>query len=260
MQSLKIVTINTWKGEANYDARIMHLKKALYDLKPDLILMQECFEAPSINKDTIAFINKDFNYHLDFLQAREKIRDFEELPVQCFSNMGILSRLPIINSYHYPLPLAQGDQMRFGQEIEILLENGKTGTITNVHLTHINTKDAKRFDQIKTITERIKGNQDKLQIIGGDFNCSILSTEIQYLMKEANLIESFSFIHPDKPHITLVDYFKKQAELGVDFLFVYNKVKKIDIQEAGSCLQESIDIPYGYCSDHFGMSLTIQYA
>jgi hypothetical protein len=76
-----------------------------------------------------------------------------------------------------------------------------------------------RFEQIKTITERIKANQDKLQIIGGDFNCTILSTEIQYLMKEANLIESFSFIHPDKPHITLVDYFKKQVELGVDFLF-----------------------------------------
>jgi endonuclease/exonuclease/phosphatase family metal-dependent hydrolase len=259
MPSLKIVTINTWKAEANYDARIMHLKKALYDLKPDLILLQECFEAPLIDRDTIRVINSKLNYHLDFLQAREKIRDFEEFPVQCFSNMCILSRLPIINSFHYPLPLAQGDEMRFGQEIEILLENGKTGIITNVHLTHINTKDAIRLEQIKTITERIKANQDKLQIIGGDFNCTILSTEIQYLIKEANLIESFSFIHPDKSHITLVDYFKKQVELGVDFLFVCNKVKKINIQEADSCLQEPIAIPYGYCSDHFGMSLTIQY-
>jgi endonuclease/exonuclease/phosphatase family metal-dependent hydrolase len=260
MPTLKIVTINTWKSEGDYDARMTHLTKALYDLKPDLIFLQECFEAPLIDRDTIRAINSNLNYHLDFIQAREKIREFDDTSIQSFSSMGILSRLPIINSYHYPLPLAQGDEMRFGQEIEILLENGKTGIFTNVHLTHINTKDAIRFEQIKTITERIKANQDKLQIIGGDFNCTILSTEIQYLMKEANLIESFSFIHPDTPHITLVDYFKKQVELGVDFLFVCNKVKKIHIQEAGCCLQEPINIPYGYCSDHFGMSLTIQYA
>ena len=80
------------------------------------------------------------------------------------------------------------DRLNFGQEIEILLENGKTGIFTNVHLTHINTKDAIRYEQIKTITERIKANQDKLQIIGGDFNCTILSTEIQYLMKDFNKI------------------------------------------------------------------------
>lgn len=260
MPVLKVITINTWKAEEDYAVRIMHLIKALYDLKPDLILLQECFEAPSIDKDTIREINRTFNYHLDYIQAREKIREFDGEPVQCFSNMGILSRLPIINSFHYPLPLALGDEMRFGQEIEILFENGKTGIVTNAHLTHINNKELIRFEQIKTITERIKVNKDKLQIIGGDFNCTSLSTDIQFLIKEANLIESFSFLHPDTPHFTLVDYFKKEIALGVDFLFISKSVNKIHIQEAVCCFKEPIAIPYGYCSDHFGMSLTIQYA
>ena len=110
MPTLKIITINTWKGEVDYDIRIENLKQQLTALKPDIILMQECFEAPIIEKDTISYINQAFNYHLDFIQAREKIRNFEEFPVLCFSNMAILSRLPILNSYHYPLPLANGDE------------------------------------------------------------------------------------------------------------------------------------------------------
>jgi len=260
MQSLKIVTINTWKGEDAFDKRIENLKKQLLELNPDIILMQECFEAHSINKDTITYINKDFNYHLDFLQAREKIRDFEEFPVQCFSNMCILSRLPILNSFHYPLPLAEGDEMRFGQEIEFFLENGKTAIITNVHLTHYNKNNKIRLEQIDRISNRVKEQKNILHIIGGDFNCTLNSPEIQQFLKEANLIETFSHLHPNKKHNTLVEAQKKEVDLGVDFLFLSNLNNKIKIVEAGICLQTPIHTAYGYCSDHFGMYLTIHYA
>jgi endonuclease/exonuclease/phosphatase family metal-dependent hydrolase len=118
MPTLKVVTINTWKGESSYDIRINSLIEQLQEIKPDLILFQECFEAPNLDKDTVSKVNKHFNYHLDFLQAREKIRIFEDNPFRSFSNMAILSRLPILNSLHYPLPIADGDEVRFGQEIE----------------------------------------------------------------------------------------------------------------------------------------------
>jgi len=170
MHTLKIITINTWKGEDAYDVRIDNLKKELLELMPDIILLQECFEAPTLEKDTISNINQAFNYHLDYIQAREKIRDYEGFPVQCFSNMAILSRLPILNSFHYPLPLAKGDEMRFGQEIEFFLENGKTAILTNIHLTHVNQSNNIRLEQIKKITERIQHQKNILHIIGGDFN------------------------------------------------------------------------------------------
>jgi endonuclease/exonuclease/phosphatase family metal-dependent hydrolase len=259
MATLKIITINTWKGEDAYDVRIENLKQQLLALQPDIILMQECFEAPIIEKDTISYINQAFNYHLDFIQAREKIRNFEEFPVQCFSNMAILSRLPILNSYHYPLPLANGDEMRFGQEIEFFLENGKTAILTNVHLTHVNQNNSIRLEQIKKITERIQKQKNILHIIGGDFNATLHSPEIQYFIQEANLIETFSHLNIKEKHNTLVEYQNKNIELGVDFIFLSNENIRYKIVESGICLQSQINTDYGYCSDHFGMSLTIQY-
>jgi hypothetical protein len=53
---------------------------------------------------------------------------------------------------------------------------------------------------------------------------------------------------------------KKEVDLGVDFLFLSNLNNKIKIVEAGICLQTPIHTAYGYCSDHFGMYLTIHYA
>jgi endonuclease/exonuclease/phosphatase family metal-dependent hydrolase len=260
MLTLKIITINTWKGEDAYDVRIENLKQQLLALQPDIILMQECFEAPLLEKDTISYINQAFNYHLDFVQAREKIRDFEEFPVQSFSNMAILSRLPILNSFHYPLPLADGDEMRFGQEVEFFLENGKTAILTNIHLTHLNQNSNIRLEQIKKVTERIQHQKNILHIIGGDFNATINSTEIQYLIQEANLIESFSYIQPKEKHHTLVDYLHKNNDLGVDFIFISKEQKQYKITQANICLNEPILTSYGYCSDHFGMLLNIEYA
>jgi hypothetical protein len=260
MHTLKIITINTWKGEDAYDVRIDNLKKELLELMPDIILLQECFEAPTLEKDTISNINQAFNYHLDYIQAREKIRDFEGFPVQCFSNMAILSRLPILNSFHYPLPLAKGDEMRFGQEIEFFLENGKTAILTNIHLTHVNQSNNIRLEQIKKITERIQHQKNILHIIGGDFNSTIHTPEIQYLMKEGKLLESFSHMHPKLKHNTLVNFNSKNLDLGVDFLFISNDKKQFSIKEASICLNQSIATSYGYCSDHFGMLLKIEYA
>lgn len=260
MHTLKIITINTWKGEDAYDVRIENLKQQLLALQPDIILMQECFEAPMLEKDTISHINQAFNYHLDFVQAREKIRNFEEFPVQCFSNMAILSRLPILNSFHYPLPLAEGDEMRFGQEIEFFLENGKTAILTNIHLTHVNQDNNIRLEQIKKIAERIQQQKNILHIVGGDFNATVHSPEIQFLTQDTKLMETFSYLHPQKQHNTLVESHQKKIDLGVDFIFMSNEHKQCKIKEARICLDTPIDTNYGYCSDHFGMLLTIEYA
>ena len=258
MYTLKIITINTWKGEDAYDIRLEELKHQLLALQPDIILMQECFEADKIQKDTISYINLSFNYHLDFIQAREKIRFFENSPVQCFSNMAILSRLPILNSYHYNLPLVNGDEMRFVQEIEFFLENSKTAILTNVHLTHVNNSEFK-IEQIKKITERVKHQENILHIIGGDFNATYHAPEIQYFINESKLIESFSYLHPNEKHNTIVDYHDKDIDLGVDFLFVANLPKKCTILQSEICLNKPISTKYGFCSDHFGMLLKITY-
>jgi endonuclease/exonuclease/phosphatase family metal-dependent hydrolase len=259
MPSLTIISINTWKGEDAYDIRMEYLRKQLVSLHPDLILLQECFEAPSIEKDTISYINKAFNYHLDYIQAREKFRSFDGFPVQSFSNMAVLSKLPILNSYHYPLPLADGDDMRFGQEIEFFLENGKTAILTNVHLTHLNQKELVRMEQIKKITERVKLNKTKLNIIGGDFNTTFHSSEIQYFIKEINAIETFSHVNPNTTHSTLIDAQLKGVAIGVDFLFLNNITRKFKLKQAKTCINEPIATPYGYASDHFGMLLKIDY-
>lgn len=260
MARLKIVTINTWKGENDYDVRIENLKQQLLAINPDIILMQECFEAPNIEKDTISYLNQAFNYHLDYIQAREKIRDFEGFPIQSFSNLGILSKLPFLNSFHYPLPLAEGDEMRFGQEAEFFLENGKTALVTNVHLTHLNNNNAIRLEQAKKISERINLQNQKLHIIGGDFNCTINSSEIQYLLKNSNLTDCYSKVNPNLPRNTLVDYKDKDIDLGVDYLLIGNLNNQYKITDANICLQYPIDTPYGYCSDHFGILINIEYA
>jgi endonuclease/exonuclease/phosphatase family metal-dependent hydrolase len=260
MPILTIISINTWKGEDAYDIRMEYLRKQLLSLNPDIILMQECFEAPSIEKDTISYINQAFNYHLDYIQAREKFRSFEGFPVHSFSNMAVLSKLPILNSYHYPLPMSDGDDMRFGQEIEFFLENGKTAILTNVHLTHLNQKELVRMEQIKKITERVKLNTTKLNIIGGDFNTTFYSSEIQYFIKELNAIETFSHLNPNTKHSTLVEGQLKGVDIGVDFIFLNNTLRQFKLQQAKTCINEPIPTQYGFASDHFGMLLKIEYA
>jgi len=56
MQSLRIVTINTWKCDGAYRNRLRWLGDELKRLQPDVIAMQECFRDVDGEYDTAAYL------------------------------------------------------------------------------------------------------------------------------------------------------------------------------------------------------------
>jgi endonuclease/exonuclease/phosphatase family metal-dependent hydrolase len=60
MESINIITINTWKGEGNYSTRVEHLANELKRLDADIIAWQECFRCKEKEEDTQKYPSDHF--------------------------------------------------------------------------------------------------------------------------------------------------------------------------------------------------------
>src|ERR1700733_2667640 len=101
MEQIRIVTINTWKCDGNYDKRLTLLAEQLKALSPSVIACQECFLSEQGNADTLRFLAAELNMHSSFLPARFRKRLFKDNWVESFSGLGILSAHPLKELENY---------------------------------------------------------------------------------------------------------------------------------------------------------------
>ena len=260
MQKLSVITINTWKCEGDYFPRIKYLAEELLKLNPDVVLCQECFYCGSKDVSTLSYLAEQLEMHQSYVSARKKERLFLKEYVNSESGLGVLSKFEIEKSDFCLLPNVPGDEERMLQKLTIKLPNSQKLQIINVHLTHIDTKENYRQNQIDFIIGQIQNKADLL-IIGGDLNALPDSEEISRLISKANFIDIFSAFDPFVERSSLVEPFEKGQKLNVDYLFTAKKHLEnadVEIMEAQTVLNQKNPINNQYASDHFGIMAKLQ--
>jgi hypothetical protein len=72
-EALVVVTLNTWKGDGAYSARLRLMVEEVGQLDPDILLLQECFAAPELGHDTAAALAGAMGFQSANWPGRKKI-------------------------------------------------------------------------------------------------------------------------------------------------------------------------------------------
>ena len=126
MQGISIVTLNTWKGEGDYPARMATTIDLLAGLDPDIVLLQEVFAVPSRGLCTADTLSAALGLHCAFHPARKKMRPFEGGDVLSQSGLAVLARAEILSSS----PVALPDDPRDGERMAQIVRIGGAAPVT----------------------------------------------------------------------------------------------------------------------------------
>lgn len=173
MTRVRIVTINTGKGDGPYAARIGWLADELGRLTPDIVLVQEGLRSVDGRLDTVARLADRLGMASAFAPARRKAREVEGRWLDTWSGLGFLSRADAVETTSLPLP----DHPRDGERIAQLGRwpfGGGALTVANVHLTHLAGENGLRGRQLAaTLTHPWLAPGSGVRLLGGDLNTDL---------------------------------------------------------------------------------------
>ncbi|MGD9332471.1 MAG: endonuclease/exonuclease/phosphatase family protein, partial [Desulfobacterales bacterium] len=144
---MRIITINTWKGDGDYPRRLALLAAGLQELAPDVLCLQESLQVPHSGPDTARHLADRLQLNLAWAPSRLKKRHVTGRPRPCFSGLAILSRHPIRQHRRLALPAHRKDPERIAQWIDIAVDH-HVWRVVNLHLTHIREAAALRQKQL----------------------------------------------------------------------------------------------------------------
>lgn len=259
----RILTINTWKGDGAYQARLALLKKQILDLAPDVILMQEVLRSidAQAEYDTLQSISEVFEGESAFVPMRQNKRQVEGQLVDCWSGMGCWSRFPIEAAAGIELPSNDADGGRAGQMIRIQI-HGQHFLFANVHLSFLHDSDALKIAQLETmLQEMLKQTDLKAFFIAGDFNSVPNSKTIQYLQNHSHFRAKDAFFSCNSASangITMPSSTNPELGTRIDYVFslATAEVPHLPIIQSAVALNQ---LEEGlYPSDHFGVIAQVE--
>lgn len=170
MSRIRIVTINTAKGDFDYSSRLPWLSHSLRELQPDIVLLQESLATLDGELDTARTLTSGLQFEYVYAPARRKSRLVDGLDRDSTSGPSILSRFPIEESVVVPLPADQADGERIGLLARIAISERRL-LVGNVHLTHLGGAQFMRRTEVAKLLEHpwFTGADD-IRIVGGDLN------------------------------------------------------------------------------------------
>jgi endonuclease/exonuclease/phosphatase family metal-dependent hydrolase len=170
MTDVKIVTINTAKGESPYHHRLDLLAEGLSLIDPDIILLQESLSTVDGLCNTARKIGSWLGMHSYEEPARRKMREVGAQWVDSLSGLAILSRIPALETRRLILSTVPADGERIAQ-LATFEFNGDRLLIANTHLTHLRGRSELRCRQFGELMAHdwFAGRWDA-RIIGGDLN------------------------------------------------------------------------------------------
>lgn len=261
VDSIRIITINTWKCDGDYHARMRILAQQLQLLQPHIIACQECFLSEEAGADTLRFLAGRLDMNFAFVSGRTKKRYFEEKWVDSQSGLGILSVYPVFETKEYPLPAVPGDEDRKVQQAVIFLPDGKKLQFTNTHLTHLRDFPGLKEQQARSLAEAVTEMGDSTySIICGDFNSVMDSANITTFIHMANAIDCYAAGNGTEPRYSLVEQFERDKKICVDHIFalaVPATGKYPGFRDSGIVLNTAHSGTGLYPSDHFGITTTL---
>lgn len=179
--SVRIVSLNTWKCDGPYSRRLQLMADGLLGLRPDVVLLQEVFASEDGRHDTAARIAETLSLTCFRAPSRTKIRAVEGDAVASSCGLAILSRFPFLQQRVLDLPKSVDDGERIAQFAQLLVQD-RPFWVVNLHLTHLESESFLRRDQIDSILNSSQGLAgDEAIVIGGDFNAPIDSLELMPL-------------------------------------------------------------------------------
>jgi endonuclease/exonuclease/phosphatase family metal-dependent hydrolase len=196
---LRLVTLNSWKGDGKYSKRLKLISKGLQELQPDIVCLQESLQTEDSSMDTAAYLGRELNLKVTFGPGRLKTRSIEGAHHCCYSGLAILSRIKPIESTLTKLPACAADLDR-SYLSALFYWQGQFLTITNVHLTHLANEEVLRkkqlqsalvgtntfYGKIKPLKEH-KGNTHPVSFCCGDYNWEVSDGDILNLQRETGL-------------------------------------------------------------------------
>ena len=170
---MRIVTLNTWKNEGRYDRRLALMAEGLAALAPDVVCLQEAFQAQGF--DTAARLGEALGLSVSTEPARQKLRLHEGRPLDSASGLAILSRAPPQARGRIALPSAPADGERIAQWIQATPDL----RILNLHLSHLRGADASvlRGRQLAHALAEAASPGSGLLVVG-DFNAPASAPEL----------------------------------------------------------------------------------
>ena len=167
---LRLVTLNTWKGEGAYSARLTEMAAGLVALAPDIVALQEVFAAPKAGHHTAAHLAQALDMTATALPLRHKSRKVDGHAVESTSGLAVLSRLPVRSqrAVMFTGDHRDGDRAALIVDLDI---DGQTTTVACLHLTHLEDADRLRRQQWREAEAALSGCANVL--VAGDFNAPI---------------------------------------------------------------------------------------
>ena len=169
MNGFSLLTLNTWKCDGDYLARLPLMAQGIRQLAPDVVFLQEAFSAPGLNFDTAEYIAENAGYEVARAPARRKVRVCEDQRVESTSDLVILTRDPVIFRNVVSLPSHPDDSGRIALIVDVETALGPVGFV-NVHLTHMPECNGLRRQQFEAAVAHLSTGTDV--IVAGDFNCT----------------------------------------------------------------------------------------
>jgi len=170
MDMLTVVTLNTWKCDGDYPARLQPMISGLAALSPDLVLLQEAFRTDDGAADTAGLLAGRLGMEVDYRPARRKPRRFAGTERISESGLAVLSRHPLGPGRSVGLPSDPADGERIAQIVTVRAP-GRTLFVLNLHLTHLPEADGLRREQCRLALAAMDAETGgAVAIVGGDFN------------------------------------------------------------------------------------------
>lgn len=167
---MRVITLNTWKGDGAYTQRLAAMAAGLHALAPDVVALQEALAAPAAGHDTAAHLATALGLTAATLPLRRKPRAVEGRVLDSTSGLAVLSRWPIRAQRAVPLTSDPRDGERAALIVDIDAPRGPI-TVACVHLTHLADADALRQREWQEVQAAVGGCQTVIAV--GDFNAPI---------------------------------------------------------------------------------------
>lgn len=175
---MRLVSLNTWKGDGDYSRRLEAMATGLASLSPDLIALQEDVRTNDGRIHTALTLAQALGLHLFWLPARAKHRPVGPHMEASTSGLAVLSREPLLEQRVLNLPDDPRDGQRLAQCVRLPQTLGG-GWLINLHLTYLPDRpDLRQMQLLHIVNELNAWAVDVRWLLCGDFNAGPADPEI----------------------------------------------------------------------------------
>ena len=181
---LRIVSLNAWKNDGDFPARVALIAAGLAALSPDVICLQECFATQDGAVDVALDLAAALGLAAMTAPSRLKVRDLGGAPAPSTSGLAILAHRPLTTSVH-ELPSDPQDGPRIAQRVDLAPDL----RVLNLHLTHLRGPAAVdlRAAQLAAALAFAEEGFTGALVVCGDLNATSQARELAALFADERI-------------------------------------------------------------------------